>query len=111
VFAEDFHLKEFLKNMSQQDYVKKSLISEIEESLLKGAGIRSNTQSDFSCKASETSERDYAIPTPCLRKAMESGFDQSYVVRKVFTLQQTILLPVCSLICFCNCSGKLENLH
>lgn len=43
-------------------------------------------QSDFSNKASETSERDYAIPTQCLQKAIDIGLDQNYVVPKVFYL-------------------------
>lgn len=40
-------------------------------------------QSDFSNKASETSERDYAIPIQCLRKAIEVGVDPSYAIPKV----------------------------
>jgi hypothetical protein len=105
-------------SQSQQEYVKKSLLSEIEESLLKGHGIRNTVQvsvllfplsydssisrlvyriwcsvlmtfflcflqSDFSNKASETSERDYAIPIQCLRKAIEVGVDPSYAIPKV----------------------------
>jgi hypothetical protein len=33
--------------MSQQEYEKKSLVSEIEESLLKGAGVRGSIQVRF----------------------------------------------------------------
>ena len=33
--------------MSQEEYIKKSLLNEIEESLLKGAGIRHGAQVSF----------------------------------------------------------------
>ena len=86
---------------SEQEYVKKSLLSEIEENFLKGSGhrrgdqvcsafsdnnflvISCTPQKNTSSKASETSERDFALPLSCLRKAMDCGVDSVYDVKKV----------------------------
>lgn len=51
-------------------------------------------QSDYSNKASETSERDFAIPIQSLRKAIETGVDPGYAIPKVCAQHLNFLFDI-----------------